>query len=118
MDSQTGKVTIVGIFEEFELPGFPTHTPPFTSFLQLTNGIGTYRITMELQDLREDQILARADILDLHFSERDAKLNLLIPVPPLPLDHPGRYDFVVLADGQEIDRQPFVAREREGEEDA
>ena len=73
---------------------------------------------MELQDLREDQILARADILDLHFSERDAKLNLLIPVPPLPLDHPGRYDFVVLADGQEIDRQPFVAREGEGEEDA
>jgi hypothetical protein len=28
------------------------------------------------------------------------------------LPHPGQYDFVVLADGQEIDRQTFAATPR------
>ena len=115
VDSGTGKVTIVSIFEGIEMPQFPGQTPPFTAFLQLTDGIGRYQVTMEVHDLRQSQVLARADVVVLTFEKRDHKINLLIPVPPLPLNHVGRYDFVVLADSQEIDRQPFFAHE-EGEE--
>jgi hypothetical protein len=64
---------------------------------------------VEVHDLREDRILARAAIVQIVFQDRAGKANLMIPVPPLMLKHPGGYDFVVLADDQEIDRQQFAA---------
>ncbi|MEE8170433.1 MAG: hypothetical protein V3T70_07795 [Phycisphaerae bacterium] len=39
--------------------------------------------------------------------DRHRKLNVLIPISPLPIAHEGLFDLVVLADGQEIDRQQF-----------
>lgn len=45
----------------------------------------------------------------VEFTQKLAKVNVMIPVPPLPIAHPGPYDFVVMADGQDIDRQKFLA---------
>jgi hypothetical protein len=118
VDAMTGKPTIVGIFSGFNVPGFPGYTSPCNAFLQLTDGIGTYRITVEIRDLRDDLVIGRGQILELDFQERAAKHNLIIPVPPVQLHHDGLYDFVVLADGQEIDRQQFVARVPGGSQDA
>ena len=110
VEAVTGKVSLVGIFDRFALRKFPGHIRQFTAFLQLTDGIGKYAITIEVHDLREDVVLARAPIVSLEFKDRAGKANLMIPVPPLLLKHAGGYDFVVLADGQEIDRQQFLAR--------
>src|SRR5437764_669259 len=107
IDAMTGKTSIIGVFDGFNLAQFPGNIGPFNAFLQLTDGIGKYRITVEVHDLREDKVLARAEIAEMEFQDRATKGNLLIPVPPLPLQHEGVYDFVVLADGQEIDRQQF-----------
>jgi hypothetical protein len=110
VEAVTGKVSLVGIFDRFALRRFPGPIRPFTAFLQLTDGIGKYDITIEVHDLREDVVLARAPVVSLEFKDRAGKANLMIPVPPLHLKHAGGYDFVVLADGQEIDRQQFLAR--------
>jgi len=109
VEAVTGKVSLIGIFDRFAVRRFPGHIRQFTAFLQLTDGIGQYRITVEVHDLREDKILARAAIVNMTFADRSGKANLMIPVPPLLLKHPGGYDFVVLADDQEIDRQQFQA---------
>jgi hypothetical protein len=109
VEAVTGKVSLIGIFDRFALRKFPGHIRQFTAFLQLTDGIGQYSITIEVHDLREDRILARAAIVNMAFQDRSGKANLMIPVPPLLLKHPGGYDFVVLADEQEIDRQQFLA---------
>ncbi len=109
VESGTGKVSLIGIFDRFAVRDFPGLIQQFTCFLQLTDGIGKYRITVEVHDLREDQILARAAIVQIVFADRAGKANLMIPVPPLLLKHAGGYDFVVLADDQEIDRQQFGA---------
>jgi hypothetical protein len=109
VEAVTGKVSLIGIFDRFALRKFPGPIRPFTAFLQLTDGIGKYNITIEVHDLREDKVLARAPIVAMEFKDRAAKANLMIPVPPLLLKHAGGYDFVVLADGQEIDRQQFLA---------
>jgi len=88
-------------------------------FLQLIGGIGRYHIAIEVRDLHEDEIIAQQDG-EIEFSDRLNRLSLEINVPPLPLDHPGAYDVVVLADGQEIDRQQFEAvlvREPNGEQE-
>lgn len=114
----TGKPTIVGIFSGFNVPAFPGFTSPCNAFLQLTDGIGKYRITVEIRDLRDDLVIGRGEIADLDFPERAEKRNLIIPVPPVKLNHDGLYDFVVLADGQEIDRQQFGACAPGGSQDA
>lgn len=36
-------------------------------------------------------------------------IDRIVSLPPIPLTHPGPYDFVVFADGLEIDRQQFRA---------
>ncbi len=109
IDSLTGKLSIIGIFENFFVTAFPAATAPFTAFLQMTDGVGQYNVTVEVYDLQEDAILGAAQGPVIDFAERTVKLNFFIPVPPLPLTHLGRYDFIVMADGQEIDRQQFEA---------
>jgi hypothetical protein len=86
--------------------------------VQLTDGIGRYEITVEIRDTAEDDLIARARVAEADFPDRSAKGVLVIPVPPLPLPRAGMYDFIVLADGQEIDRQQFAATLREDSADA
>jgi hypothetical protein len=109
VEAVTGKISIIGIFANWYVPHFPIHIRPFTVFLQLTNGIGQYTVSVNVVDLRTDHIIAQAQAFAMNFPERRTIANLLIPVPALLLPHDGSYDFVVLADGQEIDRQQFQA---------
>ena len=109
VEAVTGKVSIIGTFDSWRFPQFPHPTHPFTAFLQLTDGIGKYAVSVDVHDLQADQIIAQARIAEMVFPERKNKVNLMIPVPPMLLQHAGSYDFVVLADGQEIDRQQFQA---------
>jgi hypothetical protein len=107
IEAGTGKISIIGIYDNWHATQFPCVTRPFTAFLQMTDGIGRYAISVEVHDLQAGQIIAQARIAEVIFPERVSKVNLMIPVPSLPLQHAGSYDFVVLADGQEIDRQQF-----------
>lgn len=78
-------------------------------FLQLIDGIGRYDLTLEIQDLAEQHTIARGVGPRIAFPDRVTPLQLRLQIPALPLKHPGRYDVIVFADGQEIDRQQFVA---------
>ena len=82
---------------------------PFTVFLHLTDGIADheYHITVELHDLTTGKVFARAGGVKIQWKDRLARMNMFIPVPPLPVRHVGKYDFVVFANKQEIDRQTF-----------
>ena len=117
IEAETGKLSIIGIFDNIEMDRFPGWFPIFTAFLQLTDGIGAYKITIEVWDLQRGEVLASVTSTGIEFDDRADKVNLMIPVPSLLLQHPGRYDVVVLTDGQEIDRQQFVAERPEGEYD-
>ena len=74
VDGMTGKATIVGIFDEFDVPFFPGQTGPCNAFLQLTDGIGEYEITVEIHDLREDKVIARAQLAKMVFKKERPKV--------------------------------------------
>jgi len=114
MDQFTGKATVFGIFQQFLVPGFPGLTTQFFAFVQLTNGIGRYAVSVELRDSQSDLTIAQGQLSEVVFSDRATKVNMIIPVPNLPLPRAGEYDFIVFADGQEIDRQQFIAAIRPG----
>src|SRR5437588_4000407 len=60
LEAGTNKISIIGVFDNFTVAVFPAMGKPFTAFLNLTDGIGTYAVTVEVHDLTQDIILARA----------------------------------------------------------
>ena len=97
------------------LRSFPGRTRPVSAFLHLIEGIGRYQLTVEVHDLRDDSVIARSPTMEISFPEKLSRINFVVRIPSLPLTHGGIYDVVVLADGQEIDRQQFGAISRENE---
>jgi len=106
-EAGTGNISIIRIFTNFMMSGFPSLTWPFLVFVQLVGGIGRYNVTVEVHDLRDGAVIARAEG-PIEFRDRIQGQNMLIPVPPLQIQHEGAYDIVLLAHGQEIDRQQFT----------
>lgn len=113
IEAGTGNVSLIGIFNRFLHLTYPTRTRQFVAFLQIVNALGRYDIIIEIHDLGEDKVIARANAPGINIPDRLKTVNISIPVPRLPLTHPGKYDLVIFANGQEIDRQQFVAAQLE-----
>ncbi|MEX2287515.1 MAG: hypothetical protein WD648_10535 [Planctomycetaceae bacterium] len=110
VEAGTGKVSIIGVFGQFTVLQLPGRLSPFTVFLQLIEGVGRYDIVVEFQDLRDNMVMARADGLAITFPARLMTMNVILPVPPVPVVHSGEYEIVVFANAQEIDRQRVSVR--------
>lgn len=110
VDRLTGKTSLIGIFEHFNLQTLPAFTPQVMAFIQLTSGIGKYMLRVEVEDLEQGVTVSRGPEMQIEFPDRLVKLNGIIQLGPVPIAHIGTYDLVVTADGQEIDRQQFRAQ--------
>jgi len=71
----------------------------------MTEGIGEYDVSVAVYDLTNDQIIGRSFGFRLSWPIRLAQTKLVIRIPPLTLTHAGLHDFIVLLDGQELERQ-------------
>jgi len=110
IDAMTGKVSLVGIFETFNLLSLPGRTVPAQIFLQLTDAQGKYALKIEVHDLQEDAIMARGGGIEIEFQNKLQKTNAWFPMPALPIKHEGTYDLVVFSGNLEIDRQQFQVK--------
>lgn len=110
IDALTGKVSLIGIFENFNLQSMPGRTVPAQIFLQLTNAQGKYAVKIEVHDLANDVIIARGGGVEIEFANKLQKTNAWFPVPSLPIKHEGVYDLVVFGGDAEIDRQQFQVK--------
>ena len=116
IEAATGNVSLINILSGFDVQSYPGLTGAFSAFSHLVDGIGEYDVTVEIDDLHDDVIIARTEPTHVAFPTRLAKANLVIRVPPLPLQHAGMYDFIVFVDGDELERQQFEARSAAGPE--
>lgn len=103
----TEKITLHNLIEKFSLRSFPGRSTPFVIFIQLYDGIGRYKLTIEVHDLSDDSMVARTTYGNLEFPERLTRMVVTIPIDFVQLPRPGRYELVALANGQEIGRQYF-----------
>ena len=110
----TEKITLHNLIETFGLRSFPGRSTPFVIFIELYDGIGRYKLTIEVHDLSDDSMVAHTTYGNLEFPERLTRIVVTIPIDFVQLPRPGRYELVALANGQEIGRQYFdVEVERE-----
>lgn len=116
VEQGTGNISVIGIFTGFMVKSVPTKVGRFFVFMQVIDGIGRYDVSVEVHDLHDQTCIARSSPLAIEFADRPNGGHIVIPVPPLPIKREGAYDVVVMADGQEIQRQKFfVIAERNPE---
>jgi hypothetical protein len=106
IENGTDSVSLIAIFDGF-LVGDELTTPPAEAFCQITNACGEYHITVRIEDLDQGILLAMGDGGKFTIPDRLTRANIIIPIPAMKFARPGVFDFVVLANGSEIDRQPF-----------
>ena len=105
--SRSGECVLVGPINHVTLPAFPANVR-LSCYIHLTGGHGRYPLDFLLRDpgggtvwsWRTPTPLEHPDPLVLH---QLTFHDLLIDVPMA-----GRYEMAVLADGQEIARQPVL----------
>jgi hypothetical protein len=108
IEAGTGKVSLIGITDVFWVSTLPEAIQPFSVYLHLTDGIGEYQVSAEFRDLVDDVVIARAAIGTVKWDDRLARVALIMPVPPIEVQHTGTYDLIILADDQEIERRIFM----------
>ena len=112
-DAFFGTISLIGVLTRLAVRRFPGKTSPFFLFVQLAHGIGSYELTIEIQDDQKGLVLARTNPLPLKFEHRTEVRDLLIPIPAIELQHAGGYTVAVFANGNEIGRQGFDTPDEE-----
>lgn len=113
-DGRTGKPSLINVFNAFVLESYPAHTPTSFLFAQLTGALGPCQLRAHVLDLHRDAIVLQSALMDVHFPDKLAMMDVIVEIPPMPIPHPGLYDLVLLADGQEIQRLQFLVHRRPG----
>jgi hypothetical protein len=109
VEEGTGLVSLVSVFNGFGV-GENGLSGAAEAFCRITEAVGKYRITVEIQDLSTGTAIAGADAGEIEINDPLLSGDVIIPIPSIPFPHPGQYDFVVFANGTEIDRQKFSVR--------
>jgi hypothetical protein len=106
VEAETASVSLIGIFDSFLVDDTLT-TGRAEAFCQITEAEGRYEFAVEIQDLQNGQVIAEAQGVTIEIANRLMRANVIFPIPPMRLPSLGVYDFVILANGSEIDRQQF-----------
>ncbi len=106
-EAQTGKKTLIGIFENVFVRSFPV-AHQLAIYLKITDAEGPYQFRVDYVDLGADQILDRQEIGELTIPSRlqtgDIVVNIAVPIPS-----PGSYEFRFYANGFYLSRVAFRA---------
>jgi Family of unknown function (DUF6941) len=105
VEEVTGRMSLIGIMDYVQIDEFPAEFPRCQVFLQITNGLGVYNVTIEIHDLSDNSVIYRLGDVPVEMPDRLARVSMIIRVPRVEIPHPGEFDVVVLANEEEIERQ-------------
>jgi|ERR1043165_2861325 hypothetical protein len=108
VEPRTKRLSLINVFRSLQLTVVPGQTAPMVVYVQLVDGIGRYDITLQIRDLAQDRIIGKGRGLKVFFPDPLSVHEVTLRIPPLPISHSGKYDVIVFANGQEIDRQQFT----------
>jgi Family of unknown function (DUF6941) len=117
VEAVTGRISLIGILDRVLIDEFPTQFPRCQVFLLLTDGYGEYDIAVEVHDLSDNSVIAQIAEVTAEIHDRLVRWNLIVPVPAFEVLNPGTFDFVLLANEQEILRQSVEMRDRDDLQD-
>ncbi len=103
----TGKVSLIGIFENISAARFPVVHRSLSVYAKLGDAEGEYAIRLELVRLEDSQVVAQAT-LRATFPDRMTPGELIFGLENLGLERPGRYEFRLHANDRFVAGKSFV----------
>lgn len=102
----TGKISLIGIFENINVRRFPARHGLLCVYAKLTDAEGGYDIRLELVRL-EDMSVIGEGILTMAIEDRNAPSELVFQLGGLVFERPGRYEFRLSANGRSVAIKSF-----------
>ncbi|HEV8614874.1 MAG TPA: hypothetical protein VGU22_05220 [Methylomirabilota bacterium] len=91
-EERTGKVSLIGVFENIAAPAFPTVHRALAVYVKLVDAEGEYDIRLELMRLDDAKVIAEGR-MQATFADRMAASELIFNLENLAFERPGRYEF-------------------------
>ena len=106
-DPQTGEIVIIGPVSHVPITEFPADIH-LAVYAHATGSHGTYRLAFELRAADGDTAWRWQPVDPLHHADPLTPMQITFNELRVSVQEPGRYDLVLLADGDEIARQPLL----------
>lgn len=114
VDAQTGKKTLVGIFDRIIVGKCPAKHSPCTLFFRGGDCEGRLGISVKYLKSDTQELLAEA-AAEAEVAKR-GDLELTMMLPPIDIPSPGKYEFQLYINGRYIQRVRFTVTERTSKE--
>jgi hypothetical protein len=106
-DEITKKVSLIGLFNVIKANTFPAKHPMLQVYVALTNGHGSYKADLRIQNVDENKIIMNLEA-ELTFANPLYVVEINFGLQGLKFDKPGKYSFQVLCDGEPIGSRDFT----------
>jgi len=106
-DAETGKVSLIGIFERIVTPAFPATHGSLSVYAKIADAEGAYAFRLELRHLPTLQLVGQVDTPPARVQDRLESQELIFRVDHLVLPGPGRYEFRLFANGHFVGQKSF-----------
>jgi len=106
-EAGTGKVSLIGIFENISAARFPIVHRALSVYAKLGDAEGEYAIRLELMRLDDGHVVAQG-ALRASFADRMTPGELIFALENLGLDRPGRYEFRLYANDRFVAGKSFT----------
>jgi hypothetical protein len=103
----TGKVSLIGIFENITAVQFPVVHRALSVYAKLGDAEGEYAIRLELVRLDDHQVVAEGT-LRTSFGDRMTPGELIFALENLGLERAGRYEFRLYANDRYVAGKSFT----------
>ncbi|MEK6664965.1 MAG: hypothetical protein AABZ20_00865 [candidate division NC10 bacterium] len=102
----TGKVSLVGVFENINARSFPVTHGLLCVYAKLTDAEGNYEIRLELVRL-EDLVIVGQGALTMTIEDRMVAPEIIFQLGGLVFERPGRYEFRLSANARSVAIKSF-----------
>lgn len=113
-EAGTGKNSLIGTFNNFNMPGFPCPAPPFFITVQLTNlspGTKEFALVVRLEDGTTGMILTSVGghikLPEEVNLTRESVLEIPLVVSPFLVPKSGHFKVLVLFNNSDAGHRPF-----------
>ena len=108
-DIETGKVSLIGVFERIVTPAFPATHGSLSVYAKIADAEGEYAFRLELRHLPTLQLVGQVETPPAQVKDRLESQELIFRVDHLVLPAPGRYEFRLFANGHFVGQKVFEA---------
>ncbi len=103
-DAETGKKTLVGVFDSMRPPTAPFPAPPFAIYARLSDAEGKYTFRTDIVYLDADEKMGNIQVGEADAPDRLKFVDLIMRIPPGMALKYGTYEFQLYANDVFIGR--------------